>query len=430
MGAKDTAERQGSGFRLWPVAAGFLAVLGVLESLHGLGRQWFQWKVTTAWNPAFMEGLSWWHGRLSLPQRLWDTASVADTGEVFNVFPPLLSIIGFLAVGPAQWAAEAPQHVELRILPLILFGLPLPLIGYWVFVRRTGSALWGAVLTLGWLGGTALLPCLHEARNGGIHHINHLVSQIGLLLLAGELLGRRRIGVALLGLLIAAWSRQLTGVFAVALLWIAWRDDHGVGLSSAWMASRARRVGVALVGLGVIALVPMGLNWAKFGSPLCSGYELIYVGRDHGLARDARAHGLFSPAFVARNAHTLNVAIPWGRSETGELGWRPSERGTSLWLATPLLLVILLGARKGWGEPPARLLMLCTLPIVAALLLYHGTGQRQFGYYRFALDFIPVWFVVGGRWLTGGWRRYATVGCVAWSLVYFAMLGRWAAAGN
>ncbi|MBN2562398.1 MAG: hypothetical protein JXQ75_15850 [Phycisphaerae bacterium] len=465
----------GTGASSWPVVLWFVAVLVVLESVHGLGAGWLRWRVTTPWNPAFLEGLSWWHGQLSLPYRLWDTAYVAETGKVYNVFPPLQSIIGFVATAPGQLSADLRAPPEMRVLPLVLYGLPLPLVGYWVFYRRTGRGIgdcglgigdcgpegvnrrssainrqsaWAAVLTIGWLGGTAVLPCLDEARHDGVHHINHLLSQIGLLLLAGELLGRRRLWLMLLSLLIAAWSRQLTGVFAVALLAVVWRGEptkrrngeaakwRGVEASKrhngaslvrgTWTASRAWWMAVALVGLAVIAAVPMGLNWAKFGSPLRNGYELIYVGRDHALAASTRAHGLFSAAFLGRNAYYMNLAVPWGTAERGTLSWQPSEYGTSMWLTTPLLVLILLGVRTWWREVPARILMLCSMVIIAALLVYHGTGQRQYGYYRFALDFIPVWFVVGAPWLTTGWRRWATLACVAWSVAYFAMLGRWA----
>ncbi len=427
MSTTDSGQRRTPGLAggWWPAVVCCLAVLVVLEAAHGLGVQWLQWRVTASWNPAFLEGLSWWHGSLSLPQRLWDTAYVPETGEVYNVFPPLQSLIGFLATAPQRSVADLGQVPEMHILPLVLFGLPLPLVGYLVFHRRTGSCFWGAVLTLGWLGGTAILPCIHLARDDGVHHINHLLSQVGLLLLAGELLGRRRIWVAVVGLLIAAWSRQLTGVFALALLAVAWQGASSESVRSLWSAPRIRRLAITAAAVAATAAVPLGLNWAKFGSPLRNGYELIYEGRDHELAGSARAHGLFSPRFVGRNAYYMNLAGPWGRPERGGLGWQPSEHGTSIWLTTPLLALVLLGIRTWWGYLPARALMLCSALVIAALLLYHGTGQRQFGYYRFALDFIPVWLVVGGPWLAGGWRRYATIGCVAWSVAYFAMLGRW-----
>lgn len=412
---------------------GFAAVMLVLEVVHGRGLDWFRWRAAVEFNPALLEGYSWWFGRFSLPHSLWDTAYVARTGRVYNVFPPLQSIIGYVATALSDPQSTANRFPELQIVPLVLFGLPLPLVGYAVFRRRVGSDAWAAVLTLGWLGGTAVLPCIEEARNNGVHHINHLLSQVGLLLLAGELLRepeRRRWWVALLGLLIAAWSRQLTIVYGIALLAAAWTP--GATESSTPVVKRSGRGRrLAMIGAGVVLIlaVPMGLNRAKFGSPLESGYELIYAGRDTNLARRVREHGLFSTAFAGRNAYYMNAALPWGRAEAGEgIGWRPSPDGASIWLTTPILVLIVLGASYWWREGPGRMLMLCTVPIIVALLLYHNTGYRQYGYYRFALDFVPVWFVVGGRWLTQGRRRWATVACVAWSVGYFAMVSRWSGA--
>jgi hypothetical protein len=424
-------------------------VLLVLWIVHGMTADCLRWKETTAWNPAFLEGLSWWHGQLALPYRLWDTALVAETGRAYNVFPPLQSIIGFFSVAAARLTGDPNPFPESRILPLLLIALPLPIIGYRVFLQRTGSFFWAAVLTLGWLGGTAVLPCVSEARNDGVHHINHLLSQIGLLLLAGELLGRRRLWLMLIGLLIAAWSRQLTSVYAVALLAELWRQRTDPPALDAIMPSPSpspkqkhkpapapvaslaarrsfrSRACLVLCGLAVIAAVPMTLNWAKFGSPFRDGYELLYVGRDHDLARAAQEHGLFSVHFAARDAYYMNLALPWTKGDDGRPHWQPLELGASMWLGTPLLIFVILGAGTWWRDRAARTMMLCTALIVAALLMYHGTGQRQYGYWRFSLDFVPVWLVVAAPWLATGWRRWPTLLCTAWSVAYFAMVLRW-----
>lgn len=462
----------------WRACIGLACVLVVLALAQGRGADWFRWEADTRFNPALLEGFSWHFGRLSLPHRLWDTAFVPETDTVHNVFPPLQSIVGYVATGLLYGGSRAPDFPEMGLVSLVVFGLPLPIVGYAVFRRRTGSDFWAAVLTLGWLGGTAVMPCLEEARTGGVHHINHLLSQVGLLLLAGELLrqrGRPRWWLGLIGLLIAAWSRQLTVLYGVALLAAAWRHEQcgrgeqfelgeqcelGDAAASAELAqaqddrtrlsesqtlnqprglasaanhaggidrgSAPRRRILVIAGLMAILTVPMVLNWAKFGSPFQTGYALIYAGRETPLADDARAHGLFSTAFLARNAHYMNTALPWSRSEADNaIVWNPSPHGTSLWLTTPLLALALIGITGWWRETNARRLMLCTLPIIAALLLYHNTGYRQYGYYRFAMDFMPVWLVVGARSLSRGKLRWGTLLCTAWGVGYFAVLSRW-----
>ncbi len=401
----------------------FAAMFFVLEAFQQMQGDWFKWLATVRYNPQFQEGWAWWHGRLDLRYWLWDTAQIADQAKVFNVYPPLQSIIGFVLEAPYCRDEAMP---EFRLAPLLIFALPLPVIGYRVFLQRTGSAGWAALLTLGWLGGTAVMPCIAAARRDDFHHVNHLLSQIGLLVLAGEVLGRRRLWVMLPALLVCAWTRQLTGLFAIAVI-------HGAlsastPSSSVVMASAGKfrsRLLTLAIGLAVMAGVPMALNWAKFGSPWESGYELIYHGRNTQAAMNVRAHGLFSYHFLPTNTYYMNIAVPWGRDESGHLGWKPSPEGGGLWLSTPLAILVWIGFRAWWRDPAARITMLCSTPVVCGHLLYHNTGFVQYGYYRFALDYLPVWLVVAAPWLTRGWRRWATPACIGWSLAYFAMVRHW-----
>ena len=174
----------------------------------------------------------------------------------------------------------------------------------------------------------------------------------------------------------------------------------------------------------------MALNAAKFGNPLDSGYLLIYRGRDTQAARNARAHGLFSVHFAKENAYYMNAALPWSRDDDGALAWRPSPDGGSLWISTPLAALALAGAGFWWRDRTARALMLCSLPIIAAHVLYHNTGFVQHGYYRFALDYLPVWLVVAAPWQCSGWRRWPTLACTAWGLAYFGMVRHLSAPGS
>jgi hypothetical protein len=420
---------------------GVFAGLVLLAILNDADTSWLHWTFSAERNPAVLEAVQWWHGRLDLPERLWDSAYVAATKKTYNVFPPLQTLIAFLALAPGQLSRTAATSPTMHILPLILFGLPLPICGYWIFSRRTGSAFWGAMLTLGWIGGTAVLPCIDKARANEVYHINHLLSQVGLLMLAGELLRCRmkprdgesglnltstgpRLGVLLPALAIATWTRQLTLILAVAVLIVLWKGRADRTSDLPPNRPQSRRTAAALAALAVIVAVPMCLNWARFGNPLRSGYELIYAGKETAMAQDAAAHGLFSPVFLPRNAHYMNAAMPWSMGPSGRLVWSPSADGTSMWFTTPLLALTWLAIGHWWRDARARVLMLCTLPILGAHLLYHNTGYVQTGYYRFALDFIPVWLVVAAPWLVSGRRKWLTLACIAWSVMYFALLSR------
>jgi hypothetical protein len=408
------------------VVAIALAILA-LELAHGLGTRWFAWYLKDA-NPAIAEGRAWWSGRLDLPERLWDSALVAKTDKAYNVYPPLLSILAFVITAPIPGRDSAAAIPE--FLPVVLFGLPVIFSGYWAFHRLcNGSASrpwWPAIMTLGWFGGTAMVAVTRLARDGDVNHLNHVVSQVGLLIMTAELLTKRRLRVVLAGLGIAAWTRQLTLLYLPAVLVFCWVSHGAAGEPTARTQrdarSALRRIVVTAVVGAVLAGVPMCLSWAKFGSPFESGYELIYAGRDDSLASDAQAHGLFSTAFLTRNAYHMNWDLPhwaWAGSYPRPF---PTARGGSIWLGSPILALVWLGAPWWWRDPVRRALMLCSLLIILAHLLYHATGEVQVGYYRFSLDYVPVWIGVGAAWLTTGWRRWATLGCIAWSVTYFGMI--------
>lgn len=63
--------------------------------------------------------------------------------------------------------------------------------------------------------------------------------------------------------------------------------------------------------------------------------------------------------------------------------------------------------------------MLGTIPVILGALLYHGPTIGQAGYYRYALDFLPIWLVVIAPWTDGPKRRRFTLACLAWSVLYF-----------
>jgi hypothetical protein len=411
--------------------AGLMAagVLILVALLHGRGPAWFRWTLTTQYNPALLEAWSWWHGRLELPHSLWDTACVPETKRIYNAFPPLATLVGFVALAP--WAGRALKDFPTLVhLPLLLLGWLPTVVAFAVFRSRTGRIGAAAILTLAWLGGTAVWSCMDQARADGVHHVNHLLSQIGLLIFAGELLGRRRTSVLIAGLLMAAWSRQLAILYALPLLWLGWMNRGGRGLSTQFDAAPPAPRAI-LLGLALIVAVPMALNAAKFGSPFETGYRYIYVDRTTGIAEDARAHGLFSAHFLPRNLYYMNLATPWSLDADGHPRWQPSPHGASLWLTSPILLMCVAAAGV-WGRSPAsRALMLASVAALAGHALYHNTGYVQYGYYRFALDVVPVWLIVAAPWLVTGWRLRLTVTCTFWSLIYFAMLSWWpAGVGN
>ncbi len=358
-------------------------------------------------NVQIAEAAAWWQGRLTLPERLWDTA-VKD-GEVYSHFPVMFSI---LAAGLVPLFHGVP-HWFIVLLVLV----PVPWLGYGLMNRLTGSSRWGAALTIGLICGTSAWPVLNKAVVGcSQYHVNHTLATIGLLILLNEFYGQRRVWVGGAGLIVATLARQLTVAFAIPLAWMALRGADP-------NERRKRLISLAVVGLVVVA-VPCIMNTLKFGHPLDTGYMRIYGGREEdSFARDAGQYGLFSTHFLPRNLYYMNVGLPdlfrieiAGRTE---VHLRPNTNGTGIWWTTPLLLWLVIDIRRILRDPAPRSLLVACVLVYAGLMLFHATGSQQRGYNRFSLDFMPVLLAILAPTCFSGRRRWLTLVMLGWSVFYF-----------
>jgi hypothetical protein len=310
--------------------------------------------------------------------------------------------------------------------------LPIPVLAYVLFRRRTGSARWGALLAIGFVCGTSLLPVLDKTLRGASHYfINHALATVGLLILLIESFGRRRVWVCGLGLVISALSRQLTLAY---LLPVAWLALHGADVPAGPGTSTRRvRVGRALqagaAGLVVVAAL-MTMNTLKFGRPWDSGYAYIFNERsDDRFADDVAAHGLFSLHYVPRNLYYMNAGFPEvHRIEVAgepQVHLRPNTLGTGIWWTTPLLLWVLADLRRLAADPVSRWYLVGVVLVVAVLLFYHNTGAQQRGFNRFSLDYVPVLLALAAPSCVAGRRRWITLAMVAFGVWYFRFWLAW-----
>jgi hypothetical protein len=374
-----------------------------------------QWQVHPESNAAFEEALRWKEGSLALRTNHYEVAHVGDKRyNVFGLAFVFISLVGTTLsslTGGAAGDFSPPYYVALVALPLLLAA-------FGAFRAQTRSAAWGAVLAGMLIGGTSLVPVLQRCggnQGGSINFISQVLAVTGLMLFTSNLLGRRRIWPALIGLALAAWSRPMTGLYALPLLWLAWRSGTE---TPGPRRSRTR----ALVGIAIIALVPMTLNTLKFGNPFKTGYGSIYEGRTDAIGRSGREK-LFGVRYLPEQLRAMNLAYPSWDIRGGTLYPDTSDiDGGSIWLTTPLFLGIFATFPRWWRDPARRVLMLSTLPVIAGLVCYHTTGARSAGCYRYSLDFIPIWLLVIAPYIVSPRAAPWTIGCLAYSALYFNLL--------
>ncbi len=356
------------------------------------------------------EAEAWWSGRLDLPERKWDTA-VRD-GRAYSHFPPMFS---FMAAAVVPFFQGVPHW-----LVVLVIVLPVPLLAYALFYLRTGSAAWGSLLAIGMVVGTSLFPVIDKTLRGASpYYVNQTLATAGVLIVLIESFGRRRVWLAGLGLLVAGLSRQMTIAYALPLAWLAFEARPG-------HQRRSRVAGLATVCV-LIAAVYCVLNTLKFGHPLDTGYMRIYADRPaDSLSRDAQAYGLFSAHYVPRNLYYANLGFPRvhrieveGRQE---IHVRPNRLGTGIWWTTPLLLLLFADFRRILSNPLERVWLVAAVAVAVTLLFYVNTGAQQRGFNRFSLDYIPVILALVAPGCTAGWRRWASMAAIVWSIVYFCWL--------
>jgi hypothetical protein len=387
-----------------------------------------QWQVTPAGNVALEEALAWKQGRLSLSRDYYEDAEV--DGKHYNAVGLAFVIMSVIGTSLTEWAGGAPGTFA-PLLYVSMVALPLPFVAFWAFRSVVRSSAWAAVFSFYLIAGTSLLPALILCGGGTIYRLNHVLAVVGLLVFSTDLLGRRRVWPAILGLTLAVWSRQMTCLYALPLLWFVWRDIGQSGTPADEQSSPApssagkwprRRLILTILTLVFIAAVPMTLNTLKFGSPFESGYRLLYAGRIDTIAQQAHRH-FFGPGNIRMHAIAMNLAFPSWDVRGGSLYAVTSEiNGGSIWLTSPLLLGVFVTARSWWRDRCRRVLMLSTIPVIAGLMCYHTTGALHAGYYRYSLDFIPIWLLVIAPH-TGGRRGMLwTLACLAYSTLYFNVL--------
>lgn len=148
------------------------------------------------------------------------------------------------------------------------------------------------------------------------------------------------------------------------------------------------------LGLPVAAAIGIyfAYNYARFGSPLDTGYLYIYQSVPEAernfLNLRATELGVFSPEFLLSNVMHLFVQgfhADFGGRYLTEIGGL-DPLGTSLLAASPFVLLAVF-------TPMSRTVLVglaCIAAMVMPMLFYHSNGFTQYNAQRYVVDWLPI----------------------------------------
>jgi nicotinamide riboside transporter PnuC len=224
-----------------------------------------------------------------------------------------------------------------------------------------------------WVASAAAFGSLlfYVSVSGNFYYLAQAESFLALTLFLIEWAGPRRAMILGLYLAISFLARPTTILAAIPF-----------GLALIWRRPDAFRL-VVMAGLPVALGIGIygWFNWARFGSPLETGYAISYLTQP-GL-EPRRALGLFSILQVPENIRLalLTTFQPLGHSPY----FTASPYGLSMLLVSPALLAALWAGLRDRG---AYLLWAAAGLVAIPVFLYYGGGYVQYGF-RYSLDFTP-----------------------------------------
>ena len=303
------------------------------------------------------------HGQASIGYLPGATDTVTSDGQTYHVMS-LGPILPYLVFVPFGGLGEASRWIVSFIFGVMAASLAWPLGG--VFGLAGRARLWFAVLVAF---GTLVFPL---SVRGNDYFLAHAQAMAATMLALIEWQGRRRPWAVAGALALAALARPTVLLALLPLgAWLLWTGR-----------SRGRALVELAVPVGLVALVTGAWNFARFGSPLETGYALATLTNPVLIA--ARRQGTFSWRHIGPNLATLvgagfgvQAAFPW---------LVPSAWGQSILLTTPALLV---GIGAPWRDATVRVMAIAAGLITLALLAYYGgAGFHTYGY-RYFLDATP-----------------------------------------
>lgn len=370
----------GSGFDRWSALA--VAACGLASTLVAA----LAWRALTEHGGVNSYALladAFLHGRFDSPT-CFDSDCARVLERIYVIFPPVPALIVTPLV--AAFGTGAAGFVAISAALTAVTGW-----AWWSIAGRLGltseARFW---VTLAFLFGT---PAAYVTLRGdGVWFFAQVVALALVSLSFLAALDRRlALAGALIGL--AFLSRQMSIFLAPFLFALSRPKDAALVAFDRETVLDALKLAAPI--LGAIAVYCL-YNWARFGAPLETGYAFISAfpaeNDRNFITWRILDKGLFSKDYVVFNlAHLLLQGFHMefsGKYMTEITGMDPM--GSSLLAASPFLLYCF------YAKADAKLLV--ALPIIAAIagitLFYHSNGFSQHNVQRYALDWLPVLYVL------------------------------------
>ncbi len=348
-----------------------LLVFWVVAAFTGM----WPWK-ENPYNSYTLQACSWLEGRLDLGQDYpWLELAIYE-GKYFVSFPPFPSYI--LLPFALIFGAKTPDHFIALMVTMIGVIYAIKLYRE-IGKRRNDMEFWVLMLYLA-------SGYLFVGMNGFVWFIAQSMS-FTLSLMAMYYAIRGKGGWSLAFWACAVGCRPmlaLYGVLLVFILWKGWKKEHVTGtlpdlLKQKWYWG---------IGVGLIALSYMVLNYARFGN-------IAEFGHNYLPEFTRTTTGQFDLSYLKENlGHYFR--LPLASQNGGSLQFFSAD-GMAFWLIGPVFITIfaawlytIVKKRKG------NLVLLLMLPILAGIHLLiicsHKTlGGWQFGN-RYLVDMLPYLF--------------------------------------
>ncbi|HET6262217.1 MAG TPA: hypothetical protein VFG99_08255 [Chloroflexia bacterium] len=295
----------------------------------------------------------------------------------------------YLPLGPLPAVLLIPflPVLELGLDPVAI-GLLFTLLNAWLLYKvlvsigiRDARLKWSLLL---FFGGTVYLS---TAMKSGAWFLAHIVTITFLLMAVWAVVGRKLPLAAGVLLGLAGMSRT-TALFALPFFVVMLLYKGGLEGEKVSKREMAKRVGMLLLGVSGPVLLLGLYNYARFGSPLDTGYSHVVL--QTSVLSEALRHGLFSLEHIPKNLFMLLVQgpLPYPNENAAVLSFpylRPSPWGMGIFFTSPALLYIFRANRR---KPFVLACWLAVACVMIPIITYYGVGWIQFGY-RYALDFTP-----------------------------------------